>query len=525
MFVFMIKDSKPFILVILDGWGISKIKKGNAVREAHLPFFEKLWTNYPHTILKAAGRPVGLPGGQIGNSEAGHMNIGAGRVIRQDAVVINDSIADQTFFKNPAFLEAVRWVLEHKSHLHLLGLLTGIQSAHADRRHLYALLDLCKSKGSGKIYLHLFLDGRDSPPTSAFGYLGELVQKIKEVGLGQIVSMVGRFYAMDRIYKWERIQATYDNLTLGQGERVESPLVAIKNYYAQGITDEFIPPTLVTRPSPVLIGENDSVIFFNLRSDRGKELTQAFVEQGFTGFPRRKIFNNLCFVTMTEFDAGLGRLRVAYPARVYRGTLPEVIGQYSQYKQLYIAESEKFPHVTYFLNGGSMRPRDREGRVKIPSPEVKSYAEKPEMRAQEVTEKILSCLKDKTYNFLVVNYANPDMVGHTGNFRAAIRALEFLDQKLLELGEEIKKQRGTLMITSDHGNVEEMIDPKTGAILTSHTRNPVPFILADFSRRKSKISLKKSGKLANITPTILDYLGLPKPAAMTEESLIIKFKV
>lgn len=513
---------KPFILIILDGWGLSKNTKGNATKLAKIPFFQHLWSNFPHTTLKAAGLAVGLPKGQIGNSEAGHINIGAGRIIVQDATMVNSSILDKTFFKNPAFIQVGHHVQNQKSHLHLIGLLTGIESAHADERHLYALLDLFKRGGLREVYLHLFMDGRDSPPTSGIYYLKELMQKIQKMNFGKIVSIAGRYYAMDRIRKWERIEAVYNNLTLGNGEKVNDPLKALKNYYAQGITDEFIPPTIITNPSPVLIRENDGVVFFNLRSDRGKEITQAFVQKEFAGFPRKGRFKNLFFVTMTEFGPHLKRALTAYPARLYEATLPKVLGEYPQYKQLYIAESEKFPHITYFFNGGFNRPVGGEKRMMIPSLKVKCYAEKPEMKSAEVTQKIKFYLKNNTYNFIVVNYANPDMVGHTGNLGAAVQALEFLDENLAVLVQEIKKRKGGVVITADHGNVEEMIDPKTGDILTSHTKNPVPFILADFERANVRIRLKKKGKLANIAPTILDYLGLPKPAEMREESLIIR---
>ncbi len=522
----MSKDQKsysprPFILIILDGWGLSRNEKGNAVRQARLREFNHLWAANPHTILSAAGLAVGLPRGQIGNSEAGHMNIGAGRIVKQDAVVVNDSISQGTFFKNPAFLQAIRNAKAKKRRLHLLGLLTGMQSAHADRRHLYALLDLARKEGLRQVYLHLFTDGRDSPPISALDYLRDLEIKIKKVGIGKIVSIAGRYYAMDRIREWERVEMAYDNLTIGSGERVNNVVQAVQNYYSQGITDEFIPPTLIIDSPPVLIEDDDSVIFFNLRTDRAKQITEAFIKKGFKGFNRKKVLKDLCFVTMTEFGPALGEALIAYPGRLFYKTLPNLIGQNPKYHQLYIAESEKFPHITYFLNGGFAKIVDKEKWFKIPSLNVKTYIEKPEMRAHEVTDKVIASLKDSSANFVALNYANPDMLGHTGNLKAAIFALEFLDQELLRLANVVKKLKGVMLITADHGNVEEMIDLKTGGISTAHTSNPVPLIWVDFGRGR-KVRFKKKGKLANIAPTILDYLGFCKPKEMAEESLIIK---
>lgn len=514
---------RPFVLLILDGWGLSRNQKGNAVRQARIPYFNHLWAAYPHAILSASGLAVGLPKGQVGNSEAGHTNIGAGRIVKQDSVVVNDSIANGTFFKNSAFLQVIRHVKIKKSRLHLFGLLTGAQSAHADQRHLYAFLDFVKKEGLRQVYLHLFTDGRDAPPISALEYLRNLEARMIRIGIGKIVSIAGRYYAMDRIRDWERVEMVYDNLTLGLGEKASNVLQAAQNYYSQGITDEFIPPTLITDSPPVLIEDDDGVIFFNLRTDRAKQITEAFIKEGFRGFKRKKVLKGLCFVTMTEFGPGLEEALIAYPGRLFYKTLPNVVGQNSNYHQLYIAESEKFPHVTYFLNGGFPKSVDREERVRIPSLRVKSYVEQPEMKAREVTDKVLASLRGMLANFVVLNYANPDMLGHTGNLKAAIFALEFLDRELLRLASMVKKMKGTMLITADHGNVEEMIDPKTGSILTSHTSNPVPLILADFGRSR-KMRLKKRGKLANIAPTILDYLGFPKPKEMTEESLIIHNK-
>ncbi len=513
------KDPKPLVLVILDGWGINKNKEGNAVALAKTPVFDDLWSRYPHSELKASGSAVGLPKKQSGNSEAGHMNIGAGREIKQDAVVVNESIADRTFFKNPAFIQTIRSVKKNKSRLHLMGLLTGTQSAHANQSHLYSFLSLAKKEGLNEVYLHLFTDGRDSTPTAGLHYLKDLLKEIKRLGLGRIATITGRYYAMDRIKKWERTQAAYQNLTLGNGEQVQDVVQAVKNYYARGITDEFIPPTVIRKSPLILIDDKDGVIFFNLRTDRAKQITQAFVQERFKGFKRKKVLKDLCFSIMTEFGPELGEVLTAYPGRVHGHTLPVVIGKCSAYKQLYIAESEKFPHVTYFLNGGFSKVVDRERRMVIPSLAVKSYAQKPEMRAKELTSRIVKFLKNNSYNFIVVNYANPDMVGHTGDLKAAIVALEFLDQRLKELMRAVNKRRGTMVVTADHGNVEEMIDPKTKEVLTAHTANPVPFILASTS--EGSLRLQKEGKLANITPTILDYLDLEKPKAMKEKSLII----
>jgi len=513
-------NPQPLLLVILDGWGINKNKEGNAVKLARTPVFDHLWSHYPHTSLKASGSAVGLPAGQSGNSEAGHMNIGAGRVITQDAVAVNDSIADRTFFKNPAFIQTIRSVKRNKSKLHLMGLLTGTQSAHANYRHLYAFLDLVKAEGLDQVYLHLFTDGRDSTPTAGLGYLRKLLKRIQVLGFGRIATITGRYYAMDRIKKWDRTQAAYQNLTLGNGEQGEDVIQIVKNYYARGITDEFIPPTVIKKSPPVLISDNDGVIFFNLRTDRAKQITQAFLKPAFKGFKRKKVLDNLSFSIMTEFGPGLSNEALtAYPGRMHTNTLPAVIGKHNKYKQLYIAESEKFPHVTYFFNGGFSKAVSSERRIVIPSPAVKSYNQKPAMKAQELTDRILKVLARNSRNFVAVNYANPDMIGHTGDLKAAVTALEFLDRCLKKLVKVIEKQRGTMIITADHGNVEAMIDPKTKAVLTAHTGNPVPFILAS-TTKKASLRLQRGGKLANITPTILDYLDLEKPKVMHEKSLI-----
>ncbi len=514
---------KNIILIILDGWGLSKQKKGNAILLAKTPHFDYYWSHYPKTTLCAHGECVGLPNNQDGNSEAGHLNIGAGRVVIQDAVYISESIRDGTFFKNTAFLEGIKHLKKYNTKLHLMGLLSGKESPHMVPEHLYALLELARRKEVKEVVLHLFTDGRDSSPHGAIKFLKRLKEHLRDFPSVQIGSIVGRCYAMDRKKKWSNIKKVYDLLTLGKGERARSAEEAISRAYNRGLTDEFVLPTVIVKEGekPKTIDDNDVVIFFNLRSDRARELTKAFVQPEFEkknkgAFRRKKIPKNIRFVAMTDFGPDLFHVLTAYPSRDVVNSLPFALKDLSQ---LYIAETEKYAHVTFFFNGGYDHPVAGEERIRVPSPNIDHYDQKPEMSIFEVTKILKEKINSKRYNFICVNFANPDMIGHTGNLKAGIKCCEVVDKCTGEVVKEGLKNNFSLIITADHGNIEEMINLKTGEVDTKHSKNPVPFILIDPDLRRKKIKLKK-GKLANIAPTILKLMDIKKPKEMTERSLI-----
>lgn len=508
----------PMILVILDGWGIAPPSKGNAVTNAKTPFIDSLIKKYPHTELCVYGKCVGLPPEQDGNSEAGHMNIGAGRVVEQDAVRISRDINQGLFFKNPAFVEAIRHVERNKSKLHLMGMMSNGMSAHSDPDHLLALLTLARVYKQ-KVYLHLFTDGRDSPKYTAL----KLVKNIEFVlqDNGQVCTIAGRFYAMDRKKKWDRTEKTYNALVSGEGLTAESPYEAITEVYNKGEYDEFIEPYVITyegKPTP-RIGDNDAVIFFNLRSDRARQLTKAFVQKDFNSlnlnsFKRKKVLKNLKFVAMTDFGPDLGEVLGAFPGIDLRATLPM---QLSDIKQLYLAETEKYAHVSYFFNGGYSGKVDNEDHYIVPSPDVKSYDETPGMSSADLAKYAIDSLNKKRYDFVVLNFAAPDMIGHTGNLQAAIKTCELMDGYLEKIVKAYLYKKGTVLITADHGNIEEMINLKTGEIDTEHSINKAPFILVSEKLKKIKLN---SGVLADIAPTILELMGKEKPQEMTGKSLI-----
>ncbi len=525
----------PLILCILDGWGIYKDYNGNAITQAKTPNFDKLWKEFPHTQIKTHAEFVGLPKGVDGNSEAGHLNLGAGRIVKQDIVAINQAIQDGTFFKNPAFIASAKHVKKYNSQVHLMGLLSGWQSAHSDPKHLVALLKFYREQKIKKVFLHLFTDGRDSFQYGAKNFLKELKKELQPHE--KIASISGRYYAMDRRKKWERVEKVYNLLTQGKADYLaQTPEEAIQQAYDRGETDEFIIPTAIVNDGKcdgdgkcvagtpkTIIQENDSVIFFNLRSDRTRELSKAFVQKDFEhkarfGFKRKKFLQNLNFVSMTDFGPDLDSILSAFPSHDLKNTLPMVL---KNLKQLYIAETEKYAHVTYFFNGGYADPVDAEERKIIESPDVPSYDMQPEMSCFQITDFILQSLKNNKYDVIVVNFANPDMVGHTGNLTAGIKACEAVDKCLGLIFNEIKKQKGVLLITADHGNIEEMINIKTGEVDTQHSSFPVPFILVDTQEQK-KYNLKDDGILANAAPTILDLLNIEKPKEMNQNSLIIK---
>ena len=515
----------PFILVILDGWGINKPYNGNAITQAKTPVYDLLWQNFPHTKLTAHGRAVGLPPTQDGNSESGYLNLGAGRIIDQDTVIISKAINSGIFFKNTALKETVEHIKKNNSRVHLMGLLSGWQSAHSDPDHILALLIFYRKYGIKNIYLHLFTDGRDSFKYGALKFLKNLKKQMKNNE--KIATIMGRYYAMDRKKKWEHTEMAYDLLTGSKADfHAKNGEEAIQSAYDRGETDEFILPTIVDGTTGC-IRDNDAIVFFNLRSDRTRQLTKAFVQLDFnkknTGsFKRKKVLKNLIFIALTDFGPDLDSILSVFPSEDIKNALPTVL---KDLRQLYITENEKYAHVTYFFNGGYANPQGGEDRLMIPSVDVSRYDLKPAMSAFEISDKILGFLNKNKYDFITVNYANPDMVGHTGNLAAGIQACEIVDKCLENLVNKIKEKQGVLIVTADHGNIEEMIDEKTGQVDTQHSNYPVPFIIADFRNIKiknKKYKLKSSGILGNVAPTILDLMNRKKPKEMKEESLIIK---
>lgn len=516
---------KPIVLIVLDGWGISHEKRGNAILQAKTPFINELDQFYPKIALQASGIAVGLPWEEMGNSEVGHLNIGAGQVIYQNLPRISLAIRDGSFFQNQAFNQAVEHTKKHNSALHLMGLLSSA-GVHSYIEHLEALLELASKQKIEKVFLHLFTDGRDSSPTEAVSFLTGLGEKIKSLKTGEIASISGRYFAMDRNNNWDRTKLVYDCLTQATGDKKQDPIEAVRESYQKEVTDEFIKPINILRDGkPVTINDNDAVIFFNFREDRARQLTKAFVGPDFKEFKRQKLPKNLCFVTMTEYEKGLPTL-VAFPPQEIKNTLAEVISRAGLH-QLRMAETEKYAHVTYFFNGGKENPVKNEKRILVPSPTVASYDQKPEMSAPELTHRLLEELKTGQYDFVVVNYANPDMVGHTGNLQAAIKAVETVDECLKQVVTQVLKMGGGLVITADHGDVEEMINLKTGQVLTEHSLNPVPLWLVapEFKRKRTREEILRAesavgGILADIAPTILELMGMEKPMEMSGQSLL-----
>ncbi|WP_461613245.1 2,3-bisphosphoglycerate-independent phosphoglycerate mutase [Clostridium sp. Marseille-QA1073] len=505
---------KPVMLMILDGFGLGDNLDGNAIRNSYKPNFDKLVNEYPHTTLKASGISVGLPEGQMGNSEVGHLNIGAGRIIYQELTRISKDIDEGSFFKNDAFNKAIDNAKVNNSSMHLMGLLSdgGVHS-HID--HLKALITLCKDKGLKKVYIHCFLDGRDVLPSSAKTFIEELEAHMKAENTGKIATISGRYYAMDRDNRWERIQLAYNALVKGEGIKANNPIEAIEMAYHDNKTDEFVIPTVLLEDgSPVAkISNKDSVIFFNFRPDRAREITRAINDKVFTHFERESL--DLTYVTMTQYDKTLENVIVAYAPESYNNTLGQYVSS-KGLKQLRIAETEKYAHVTFFFNGGVEAPNPNEDRVLIPSPKVATYDLKPEMSAYEVTEEVLNRLNTNEYDMIILNYANPDMVGHSGVIEAAIKAIEAVDICLGKVANKILEMDGTLFITADHGNAEQMIDFSTGKPMTAHTTNEVPFIYVS----KEAKELREGGILADIAPTMLKVMNLEIPSEITGKSLI-----
>lgn len=503
----------PIVLAIMDGWGLAEKNKGNAVALAKTPNLQYLTNNFSHTTLRASGLAVGLPFEQDGNSEAGHMNIGAGRICEQDAVRINHCIYDGTFYKNAALTSAVNHANKNNSAIHIMGLLSDGMSAHSYPDHMYALIDFLYQKKFKKIYIHLFTDGRDSPQHGALEYLKKIKKCFKNGE--KIASVMGRYYAMERNKRWSITEQAYDLLTLGIAKHhATGAQDAILQAYNRNSSDEFIKPTLIDKNG--IINDNDSVIFINLRSDRTRQLTKAFVQKDFNqknpgAFIRKKVLKNIQFVAMTDFGPDLDNILSAFPSIDLAETLPMVL---DNKRQLYIAESEKYAHVTFFFNGGYADPVNNEERMKIPSPDVASYDQAPRMSADLITKQVTDFLKKDAFDFYCINYANPDMVGHTGNLAAAIEACSCTDEQIGKLWQAVEQKNGILVVTADHGNAEEMMNLVTGEIDTKHSQNPVPLIIT-----KKGLQLKEKGCLGNIAPTILKLAGLPTSKLMTEKSL------
>ncbi|GFO97658.1 phosphoglycerate mutase [groundwater metagenome] len=505
----MIKK-RPVLLLILDGYGINRNIEGNAIAAARTPDLDRLFSTYPHCELDSSGESVGLPKGQMGNSEVGHLNIGAGRIVYQDLTRITRSIREGEFKKNRVLIDAMKNVKSNGSSLHLMGLLSD-GGVHSHISHLYALLALAREQGIKKVYVHAFLDGRDVPPKSALTYIAEAEKKMITLG-GEFATVSGRYYAMDRDKRWERVEKAYHAMTKGEGAQAESASIAVKKAYERGETDEFVAPTVIFRnEKPVsLISDNDAIIFFNFRSDRAREITRAFIDDKFSGFDR-KSYPRTHFVCLTQYD-GTFYVTVAFPPESLKNILATVLSRHNL-RQLRIAETEKYAHVTFFFNGGVEAPVAGEDRILIPSPNVATYDMQPEMSAYPVTDEAVKTITSGKYDVIVLNYANCDMVGHTGVFDAAVKAVEAIDMCIGRVYDAVIQSGGLLIITADHGNAEKMVD-ETGGIHTAHTSNSVPLIICEKGIRL------RDGILADIAPTILEALGIEKPEEMTGRSLI-----
>ncbi len=501
---------KPTALIILDGYGIAKDKKQSAIDAAATPVMDSLLKKYPHNKIYASGLDVGLPDGQMGNSEVGHTNIGAGRIVYQELTRITKSIQDGDFFENEAFLKAINNVKEHSSALHVMGLLSD-GGVHSHNTHLYAIIELAKKMGLKKVYVHCFLDGRDVGPTTGADYVKELEEKLGAIGTGKIATVMGRYYAMDRDNRWERVVLAYNAMVKGEGNHSDDAEKAVRESYKNDVTDEFVVPTVIDGAET--IKANDSVIFFNFRPDRAREITRSLVDESFTGFERK--FFPLCYICMTQYDKTMPNVDVAFKPTKLVNTFGEYISN-KGLTQLRIAETEKYAHVTFFFNGGVEKEYKNEDRALIASPKVATYDLKPEMSAYEVCDEVVKRINSDKYDVIVLNYANCDMVGHTGVFDAAKKAVEAVDECLGKTLDAIVKKGGCALVTADHGNADEMFDDN-GNVVTSHSTNPVPLVMVNYDA-----NLKPEGRLADIAPTLLDMMGLDKPEEMTGESMLEK---
>ena len=511
---------KMTALIIMDGFGERAETYGNAIKLAGTPNLDKLEAEYPHTVIGASGMDVGLPDGQMGNSEVGHLNIGAGRIVYQELTRITKSIQDGDFFKVPEFVDACQKAKKNGGKLHLMGLLSD-GGVHSHITHLFALIDLAKQQGLDNVYVHCIMDGRDTPPSSGIEYVQQLQDYMDKVHFGKIATISGRFWAMDRDKRWDRIQKAYEAISCGVGDKADCPICAMKNSYKNEKTDEFVVPCVIQEDGkPVATVEaGDSMIFFNFRPDRTREITRAFIDANFSDFERLGGYKPVTFVGMTRYDDTFTNIETAFKPVTLTNTMGEYLTANGK-TQLRIAETEKYAHVTFFFNGGVEAPNPGEDRELIPSPKVTTYDLKPEMSAYEVTDKAVELIGSGKYDVMILNFANCDMVGHTGVLEAAEKAVKTVDACVDRVVKAVLATGGQVLITADHGNADMMIDPTTGEPFTAHTTNKVPFILVDPSRKDAK--LREGGRLADLAPTMLELMGLPKPAEMTGESLIAK---
>lgn len=521
----IIPKRQPVVLIVVDGLGVAAPSRGNAIAMAKTPNLDTYMTEYPTMTLQAAGAAVGLPWGEMGNSEVGHLSIGAGKVIYQDLPRVTRAIVDGSFFVNPAFMQALTTAQEHQASVHIVGMFSSA-GVHSLDEHAFALLELCQRQQIQRVYVHAILDGRDSPFNSGIEYIARLQQKMTDLGIGQLATVAGRYYAMDRDNRWERTQLMYEAMVHGRGPTATNAIDAIQASYASEVYDEqFVPTVMVQDGRPIAtVGDHDAVIFFNFRNDRARQLTKAFVLPGFEKFPRPEYLRDLTFVTMTEFEKDLP-VTIAFPPEVVTDPIAKVYSD-AGLKQLHAAETEKYAHVTFFFNGGLETAFPGEDRILVPSPSVPSYDQKPDMSARPITDRVLQALNTGQYAFMVINFANPDMIGHTGNMPATIKAVEIVDDCLGQITDAVLSLGGIVVITGDHGNAEAKIDPQTGGISKEHSANPVPLIIvgnnlpeAYFQRYHSPVrdlsTLTPVGVLADIAPTILQLAGLPIPSTMT----------
>lgn len=509
---------KPVVLMILDGYGLNKEKRGNAVLEANTPVMDRLMKECPFVEGNASGLAVGLPDGQMGNSEVGHLNMGAGRIVYQELTKITKAIEDGDFFENAEFLKAVENCKKNGSALHLMGLVSD-GGVHSHMTHIFGLLELAKRNGLEKVFVHCFLDGRDTPPSSGREFVEALEGKMKELGVGKVASVMGRYYAMDRDNRWDRVELAYRALTRGEGKQDPSAAAAVQASYDEGKTDEFVVPTVITENGrPVgLVQDKDSVIFFNFRPDRAREITRAFCDDAFTDFDRDKRLE-LVYVCFTDYDETIPNKLVAFKKEAITNTLGQFLAEHHM-TQARIAETEKYAHVTFFFNGGVEEPDPGEERILVKSPKVATYDLQPEMSAPAVCDKLVEAIGSGKYDVIIINFANPDMVGHTGVENAAIQAVEAVDACVGRAVEAIEKADGAMFICADHGNVEQLVDYETGEPFTAHTTNPVPFILVNAG---AEYGLREGGCLADIAPTLIELMGMEQPKEMTGKSLLVK---
>ena len=510
-------NKKPTVLMILDGYGLNDKTAGNAVAEANTPVMDKLMANCPFVRGNASGLFVGLPDGQMGNSEVGHLNMGAGRIVYQDLTKITKAIEDGDFFENTELVKACRNAKEQDSALHLFGLVSD-GGVHSHNSHIYGLLELAKRQGVSKVYVHCFLDGRDTPPASGKDYVQELVDKVAEIGVGEVATVMGRYYAMDRDNRWDRVEKAYNAMVKGEGVQADSAVEAVQQSYDKNETDEFVLPTVVMKNGAptATIKDGDSVIFFNFRPDRAREITRTFCDDAFDGFDRGERVKTI-YVCFTEYDVTIPNKSVAFVKTEITNTFGEFLADHNM-TQARIAETEKYAHVTFFFNGGVEEPNKGEDRILVKSPKVATYDLKPEMSAFEVCDKLVEAIKSGKYDVIIINFANPDMVGHTGVEAAAVKAVEAVDTCVGRAVDALKEVNGQMFICADHGNAEQLIDEETGEPFTAHTTNQVPFILVN----TEGYGLREGGCLADIAPTLIELMGMEQPKEMTGKSLLIK---